>query len=157
MANFKQYTIDEMWRPPDVGDVAARYLGNPPPPPRPAASDTGCPFMDAFCAAISGCVPPRVVAARIGVDAKALAGAVETLTGMTIIEWIDAWMMRDAEWLLVNTLLPVGEIGRRMGYATPSNFGHAFRRRRRMSPGEYRLRHGRLRRRTVTVVVEKGK
>lgn len=133
MANFKQYTMDEVWRPPH-GD-GERF------------APTGCPFMDALCREIraSGYKPAGVVAARLGLTVRAFSGAVETLTGMGGKAWVDRWTMRDAEWLLLHTRLTIGEITHRMGYASTSNFSQAIRRRHKLSPTEYRYRNSTVR------------
>ena len=59
-------------------------------------------------------------------------------TGMRPFEYIAMIRIREAKKLLSYTELPVAEIGRKVGYADKSYFGHVFKRYSGMSPTSFR-------------------
>ena len=59
-------------------------------------------------------------------------------TGMRPFEYIATVRIREAKKLLAYSELPVSEIGRRVGYADKSYFGHVFKRLSGMSPTSFR-------------------
>jgi AraC family transcriptional regulator, transcriptional activator of pobA len=57
-----------------------------------------------------------------------LTTVVRQRTGRTVLEWITERRMAEARRLLARTDLPVGEVGRRIGYGDPAYFTRCFRR-----------------------------
>lgn len=126
MANFRQYTMDEIWRPPIKG-------GEEP-------AMTGCPLMDALTNELKSQKnsPVYLLAARLGITSDELSFSVRAMTGISCSEWVNRWAMRDARWLLINTELSIGQISRRVGYSRQTDFGRAFRKIEKMQPHRYR-------------------
>ena len=60
------------------------------------------------------------------------------LTGMSIREYLTETRIREAEKLLLGSELAVSEISERCGYSNPAAFSTAFRKKRGVSPVEYR-------------------
>jgi len=67
-------------------------------------------------------------------------------TGMSPLEYIHALRLEEAKQLLETTDLPVEAIANEVGYEDTSFFGRLFRRKAGISPLQYRLRFGSLRR-----------
>ena len=67
-------------------------------------------------------------------------------TGMSPMEYIHALKLEEAKELLETTDLPVEAIANEVGYEDTSFFGRLFRRKAGISPLQYRLRFGSLRR-----------
>ena len=63
-----------------------------------------------------------------GTLAGHLTTVVRRKTGRTVLEWIGERRMAEARKLLVETDLPVEEVGRRVGYADAHYFVRVFRR-----------------------------
>ena len=68
------------------------------------------------------------VARAVGLSPGHLTTVVGRKTGRTVLEWIAERRMAEARRLLVETDLPVEEIGRRVGYADARYFARVFRR-----------------------------
>lgn len=62
------------------------------------------------------------------------------LTGMTAVEYMQKLRVEEAARLLKNTLLDVGQVGERVGYADRRYFNDVFKRIMGMTPGQYRIR-----------------
>jgi AraC-like DNA-binding protein len=60
------------------------------------------------------------------------------VTGRTAKQAVDGRVALEARRLLACTPLPVAEIGRRLGFAEPTNFGRFFHREVGTSPGAFR-------------------
>ena len=60
------------------------------------------------------------------------------LTGMSIREYLTEIRIREAEKLLMGSSFTVSEISEKCGYSNPAAFSTAFRKRRGISPIEYR-------------------
>lgn len=80
----------------------------------------------------------RDVAREVNVSAGHLTTTVRLRTGRTVQDWIVDRRMVQARRLLASTRLPVGEIGRRVGYPDPGYFARVFGRTHGMSPGRWR-------------------
>ena len=77
--------------------------------------------------------------------AKALGCSVRTLTraslattGRTAKQLVDDRVALEAKRLLAESDLPVAEIGQRLGFTEPTNFGRFFARTVGSSPGQFR-------------------
>ena len=68
------------------------------------------------------------VARAVSLTPGHLTTVVGRKTGRTVLEWITERRMADARRLLVETDLPVEEVGRRVGYAGAGYFVRSFRR-----------------------------
>ncbi|BCJ55360.1 AraC family transcriptional regulator [Actinoplanes sp. NBRC 14428] len=77
-------------------------------------------------------------AARIGCSVRTLTRASLALTGRTAKQVVDDRVALEARRLLACTDLSVAEIGRRLGFGEPTNFGRFFHREAGMSPGAFR-------------------
>ncbi|GGQ55292.1 helix-turn-helix domain-containing protein [Couchioplanes azureus] len=77
-------------------------------------------------------------AARIGCSVRTLTRASLALTGRTAKQVVDDRVALEARRLLACTELSVAEIGRRLGFGEPTNFGRFFHREAGMSPGAFR-------------------
>lgn len=60
------------------------------------------------------------------------------LTGMSIREYLTETRVREAEKLLLGSELSISEISEKCGYSNPAAFSTAFRKKRGISPMEYR-------------------
>ncbi|MEV6595750.1 AraC family transcriptional regulator [Actinoplanes sp. NPDC051346] len=77
-------------------------------------------------------------AARIGCSVRTLTRASLALAGRTAKQVVDDRVALEARRLLACTELSVAEIGRRLGFGEPTNFGRFFHREAGMSPGAFR-------------------
>ena len=68
----------------------------------------------------------RDVARAVNLSAGHLTTVVRRRTGRTVQEWIVDRRMTAARRLLAGSDLPVGEIGRRVGYPDPGYFARVF-------------------------------
>lgn len=127
MAIYKQYTLDELWYPPEAAGEGIEVAF--------------CPMMNAIGELLRhrGHMTVTVMAIRLGISTEALYGGVEAITGVPCTEWIANWTMRDARWLLDKTRKSIGDIGRRLGYRTVSSFSRAFQRHTGQTPTDYRI------------------
>lgn len=83
-------------------------------------------------------------AARLGCSVRTLTRASLAVTGRTAKQVIDDRVALQARRLLACTSTSVAEVGRRLGFPEPTNFGRFFHREVGESPGAFRavLRHG---------------
>lgn len=77
-------------------------------------------------------------AARIGCSVRTLTRASLAVTGRTAKQVVDDRVALEARRLLACTDLSVAEIGRRLGFGEPTNFGRFFHREVGTSPGGFR-------------------
>ncbi len=77
-------------------------------------------------------------AERLGCSVRTLTRAGLAVTGRTAKQIIDDRVALEARRLLACTELPVAEIGRRLGFGEPTNFGRFFHREAGLSPGAFR-------------------
>ncbi len=77
-------------------------------------------------------------AADLGCSVRTLTRACLAVTGRTAKQVVDDRVALQARRLLACTPLPVAEVGRRLGFAEPTNFGRFFHREVGTSPGQFR-------------------
>jgi AraC-like DNA-binding protein len=77
-------------------------------------------------------------AARLGCSVRTLTRASLAVTGRTAKQTVDDRVALEAQRLLACSPLSVAEIGRRLGFGEPTNFGRFFHREVGMSPGAFR-------------------
>lgn len=75
---------------------------------------------------------------RLGCSVRTLTRACLAVTGRTAKQIVDDRVALEARRLLACTDLSVAEIGRRLGFGEPTNFGRFFHRESGMSPGAFR-------------------
>jgi len=80
----------------------------------------------------------RDVARSASLTPGHLTTVVRRKTGRTVQEWITERRMAEARRMLVQTDVPVEEVGRRVGYANPGYFARHFRRAHGTSPPGWR-------------------
>jgi AraC-like DNA-binding protein len=80
----------------------------------------------------------RDVAAAVNISPGHLTSTVRKRTGRTVQEWITERRMVQARRLLAATGLPVGEVGRRVGFRDPGYFARTFGKVHGMSPAQWR-------------------
>jgi AraC family transcriptional regulator, transcriptional activator of pobA len=78
------------------------------------------------------------VARAVGLTPGHLTTVVGRKTGRTVLEWITERRMAEARRLLVETDLPVEEVGRRVGYRDAGYFTRMFRRAHGVTPFGWR-------------------
>jgi len=79
---------------------------------------------------------------RLGCCVRTLTRASLAATGRSAKQVIDDRVALEAKRLLAGTDLPVAEIGRRLGFPEPTNFGRFFQREVGQSPGAFRAAAG---------------
>ena len=77
-------------------------------------------------------------ATRLGCSVRTLTRACLAVTGRTAKQVVDDRVALEAQRLLACTDLSVAEIGRRLGFGEPTNFGRFFHREVGLSPGAFR-------------------
>ena len=89
--------------------------------------------------------PPRLteLASLCGISTRHLMRAFRHSTGQTVTAYAEAVRLRHAARLLSETELPLADIARRLGFAAPSGFSHAFRRAVGETPSAFRQRQRR--------------
>lgn len=78
------------------------------------------------------------VARALGLTPGHLTTVVRQRTGRTVLEWITERRMTEARRLLVQTDVPISEVGRRVGYTDPAYFTRSFRRAHQVTPSAWR-------------------
>jgi AraC family L-rhamnose operon regulatory protein RhaS len=80
------------------------------------------------------------LAHRFGSNRTSLQARFAAATGRTIMEYVTALRIEVAQGLLRDTLVPMNEVGERIGYADPAAFSRAFKKAVGAAPSEYRER-----------------
>jgi AraC-like DNA-binding protein len=80
----------------------------------------------------------RDVAAAVNISPGHLTSTVRRRTGRTVQEWITERRMVQARRLLAATDLPIGEVGRRVGFPDAGYFARTFGKVHGMSPAQWR-------------------
>ena len=80
----------------------------------------------------------RDVAAAVNISPGHLTSTVRRRTGRTVQEWITERRMVQARRLLAATELPIGEVGRRVGFPDAGYFARIFGRMHGISPARWR-------------------
>jgi AraC family transcriptional regulator len=82
------------------------------------------------------------LAALIDVSRGHFMRAFKESTGRTVHQYVEQARLDRAKALLVESSMPLKQIGAHLGFATPSGFSLAFRRATSMTPGRYRRLRG---------------
>ncbi len=88
-----------------------------------------------------GDVPLEDVARTLGISGRTLGRKLQD-AGTSYREIVEAHLRERAVALLADPALTIAEIGYRLGYEDPANFGRAFRRWFSVSPGQFRKERG---------------
>jgi AraC-like DNA-binding protein len=80
-------------------------------------------------------------AAQLGYSVRTLTRACLAATGYSAKQVLDARVALEAKRLLGCSEVPVAEIGRRLGFPEPTNFGRFFLRETGQTPGDFRAAH----------------
>jgi AraC family transcriptional activator of pobA len=78
------------------------------------------------------------VAAAVNISPGHLTSTVRRQTGRTVQQWITERRMVQARRLLAATELPIGEVGRRVGFPDAGYFARTFGKVHGMSPARWR-------------------
>lgn len=102
--------------------------------------ETGVPMLDHFALLVSRHLHRSALfyARSLGLSTEHLNGAIIALTGMTTVQWVDAYVMLAACQLLAQPQPTIGQIGRMLGFNTIQVFSRFFGQRQKMTPYEYR-------------------
>jgi AraC-like DNA-binding protein len=84
----------------------------------------------------------RDVAAEVSISPGHLTSTVRRQTGRTVQQWITERRMIEARRLLTATSLPVGEVGRRVGFPDAGYFARTFGKHHGTSPARWRAGGG---------------
>jgi len=77
-------------------------------------------------------------AERLCVSPNHMSTLVRRESGLTVLQWIDRALVREAKVLLHHTAMPVAEVAEQLGFATPSFFIRFFRQQTGQTPLQYR-------------------
>lgn len=106
------------------------------------ASGSDSQFMHRFLSLLSkeGRVkhPIEFYADRLCLSAGYVSTMVKRHSDMTVLQWIDRALVREAKVLLHHTQMPVAEVAETLGFATPSFFIRFFRQQTGQTPLQYR-------------------
>ena len=80
-------------------------------------------------------------AAQLGYSVRTLTRACLAATGCSAKQVLDARVALEAKRLLGCSEIPVAQIGRRLGFPEPTNFGRFFLRETGQTPGDFRAAH----------------
>lgn len=80
------------------------------------------------------------LARRFATNRTSLQARFAAVTGRSIMEYVTALRIEVAQGILRDTLVPVNEVGERVGYADPAAFSRAFKKQVGAAPSEYRER-----------------
>jgi AraC-like DNA-binding protein len=80
------------------------------------------------------------LARRFATNRTSLQERFAAVTGRTIMDYVTALRIEVAQAILRDTLVPVNEVGERVGYADPAAFSRAFRKQVGAAPSEFRER-----------------
>jgi AraC-like DNA-binding protein len=81
-------------------------------------------------------------AARLGCSVRTLTRACLAMTGRSAKQIVDDRVALEARRLLACSALSIAEVGRRLGFPEPTNFGRFFHREVGLSPGAFRAELG---------------
>lgn len=82
--------------------------------------------------------PIDFYASRLCVSPNHMSTLVRRESGLTVLQWIDRALVREAKVLLHHTAMPVAEVAEKLGFATPSFFIRFFRQQTGQTPLQYR-------------------
>jgi AraC-like DNA-binding protein len=92
-------------------------------------------------AALAGRLTLSHVAGVLGLAPRSLQRRLSAL-GLRFEDLVDEWRREQCRRMLVTTAMPVGDVGRMLGYSDPAHLTRAFRRWHGLSPVLWRRRHG---------------
>lgn len=95
-------------------------------------------FRDEIESRYAGCRQVDAYARSLGCSVRTLTRASLAATGRTAKQLIDDRVALEAKRMLAHSDLPVVEIGARLGFPEPTNFGRFFTRTVGRSPGQFR-------------------
>ena len=122
----------------EVAVLMVRIAALAPPPPRGPAAE----ILGALRAELEREVVHRRVedyAELLGCSVRTLTRASLAATGRSAKQLIDERVALEAKRLLATTEMPVADVGRRLGFDEPTNFGRFFARESGMTPGGFRV------------------
>jgi AraC-like DNA-binding protein len=111
-------------------------------PPPTAESRTFARFRQALEAGHARSRRVEDYAEQLACSVRTLTRASLSVTGRTAKQVVDDRVALEARRLLACTPLSVAEVGRRLGFPEPTNFGRFFHREVGLSPGAFRARVG---------------
>jgi AraC-like DNA-binding protein len=111
---------------------------DPATPPATAESRTFARFRRALEAGHARSRRVEDYAEQLGCSVRTLTRASLAVTGRTAKQVVDDRVALEARRLLACTSLSVAEVGRRLGFPEPTNFGRFFHREAGLSPGAFR-------------------
>ena len=82
--------------------------------------------------------PIDFYARRLCVSPNHMSTLVRRESGLTVLQWIDRALVREAKVMLHHTQMPVAEVAETLGFATPSFFIRFFRQQTGQTPLQYR-------------------
>jgi len=82
--------------------------------------------------------PIDFYARRLCVSPNYMSALVKCESGLTVLQWIDRALVREAKVLLHHTQMPVAEVAEKLGFATSSFFIRFFRQQTGQTPLQYR-------------------
>jgi AraC family L-rhamnose operon regulatory protein RhaS len=82
----------------------------------------------------------EALARRFATNRTSLQARFAAVTGRSLMEYVTALRIEVAQGILRDTLVPVNEVGERVGYADAASFSRAFRKQVGAAPSEYRER-----------------
>ncbi|MDR0532428.1 MAG: helix-turn-helix domain-containing protein [Verrucomicrobiales bacterium] len=102
-------------------------------------------FINLFAALIHqhGKRPVEFYALRMAVQPGTLAPAIQAMSGISALSWVDEYIRLTARDLLANTDLPLTEISQRLGFGSLAVFSQFFLRVEKIRPRFWRQRHRR--------------
>lgn len=92
-------------------------------------------------AALAGRLTLGHIATTLGLAPRSLQRRLASL-GLTFEALVDEWRQREAVAMLAGTMMPVGDVGRMLGYSDAAHFTRAFHRWQGLAPAQWRLRQG---------------
>ncbi len=105
---------------------------------RPTSND----FMNIFITIIhtKGNYPSTWIAQYMGIKKLELQYAIPAMTGLSVAEWKERYLILMANDLVKNTELPMNKVAKRLGFASQEGFNRFYKRMTKKQPLE--MRHG---------------
>ncbi len=101
---------------------------------------SGVEFMDVFARAVWQHMhaDASCYATKMQIPTDHLHKVVMTLSGISFAQWCDRYVNMAAIELLEHSMLPIGEVGQRLGFNSPQVFSKYFYKHNNRSPKEFR-------------------
>jgi AraC-like DNA-binding protein len=77
-------------------------------------------------------------AAELCISPRYLSRVVHSVSGRTVVDYVNRMLIAEAAYLLRQTSLSITQIANRLGFAEVTTFARFFRRMKGMNPREYR-------------------